>query len=120
MITAAVDRWFAARDAGLSPVLLAGTNDFVEQLNQAVIARLTDSGELDATSVGFGTGRLRVGERVVVRRNSTEHTVGGQPVDIANGQAGHIAAINPGALTVRLDRGVELVLNDRYLRRAGT
>ncbi len=56
MIAAAVDRWFAARDAGLSPVLLAGTNDLVERLNQAVIARLTDTGELDGTTVGFGTG----------------------------------------------------------------
>jgi hypothetical protein len=47
MIRAAVDRWFAARDAGRSPVLLAGTNDLVDRLNEAVIARLTNASELD-------------------------------------------------------------------------
>jgi conjugative relaxase-like TrwC/TraI family protein len=119
MITAAVDRWFAARDVGLSPVLLAGTNDLVERLNQAVIARLTDAGELDGATVGFGAGVFRIGERVVVRRNSTEHTVDGHPVDVANGQAGHVTAMGTSGLTVRLDRGVELVLTDRYLRRGG-
>ncbi len=62
---------------------------------------------------------FRVGERVVVRRNSTEHTVDGHAVEVANGQAGHITAIDPGGLTVRLDRGAELVLTDRYLRRGG-
>ena len=54
MIAAAVDHWFAARDAGLDPVLLAGTNDLVDRLNQAVIARLTDAGELDGATSGSG------------------------------------------------------------------
>src|SRR5262249_35763441 len=51
MVAAAVDRWFAARDAGLHAVLLAGTNDLVDRLNQAVIDRLTQRGELDPSAV---------------------------------------------------------------------
>jgi conjugative relaxase-like TrwC/TraI family protein len=120
MIGAAVDLWFDARHRHKQPVLLAGTNDLVDQLNQAVIARLTKLGELDTTAVAFGHGMFRVGERVVVRRNSTEHTVHGEAVGVANGHTGHVVAIAAGRLTVRLDRdGTELVLTDRYLARGG-
>jgi conjugative relaxase-like TrwC/TraI family protein len=119
MVAAAVDRWFAARD-GLTPVLLTGTNDLVDRLNQAVIDRLTERGELDRSAVTFGPGTFRTGEQVVVRRNSTEHTVDGRVVDVANGHIGVVAAAAPGQLTVRLDRnGEALVLTDRYLARGG-
>jgi hypothetical protein len=120
MITAAVDRWFAARDAELSPVLLAGTNDTVDRLNAAVIGRLVERGELDEEPAAFGTGRFRVGERVVVRRNSTERTAGGPSVNVANGDTGVVSDAAPGKLVVRLDRrGEEIVLTEDYLARGG-
>ena len=121
MIATAVDTWFDARSAGLNPVLLAGTNDLVDRLNAAVIQRLTDNGELDDTaSVTFGASGYRIGERVVARRNSTEHTTTGHTIDLANGQAGTITSVADNQLTVRLDRdGDEVVLTDRYLRRGG-
>jgi conjugative relaxase-like TrwC/TraI family protein len=120
MIDAAVERWFAARHAGLEPVLLAGTNDLVDRLNQAVIDRLAQRGEIDGTAVGFGSGAYRAGERVVVRRNSTEQTTGGRSVDIANGHTGVIVNVAPDQLTVRLDRtGEQLLIGDRYLARGG-
>jgi conjugative relaxase-like TrwC/TraI family protein len=120
MITAAAEKWFAARDAGLVPVLLAGTNDVVDRLNQTVIDRLAERGEIDRDAVCFGSQVFRVGERIVVRRNTTEHTAAGHRVEIANGHAGVVVAAAPGQLTVRLDRdGQPLVLTDRYLARGG-
>ena len=104
---------------GLSPVLLAGTNDW--SAAQPGRHRPPDRGwRARQHTVLFGSGSFRVGERVVVRRNSTEHTVHGHAVDVANGQAGHVVAVGTDGLTVRMDRGGdELVLTDRYLRRGG-
>lgn len=119
MIASAVDRWFAARAEGLDPVLLAGTNQTVDRLNAAVIERLVEIGELTDDSSGFGPHSFRLGERVVVRRNSTERTVDGDLHDIANGQAGVVTAIENSQITVRLDAGEEVTLTDRYLRRGG-
>jgi conjugative relaxase-like TrwC/TraI family protein len=120
MIAAAVGRWFAARDAGQSPVLLAGTNDLVDRLNAAVVERLVERGELKPDAVGFGSGVFRVGERVVVRRNSTETTTCGRPVDIANGHHATVIGAAADGLVVRLNRGgEELVLTDSYLQRGG-
>jgi conjugative relaxase-like TrwC/TraI family protein len=120
MITDAVDRWFAARQVGHSPVLLAGTNHLVDRLNAAVVARLVERGELGDAPVGFGSSVFRVGQRVVVRRNSTEMTTCGQPVDIANGHHATVIGAASDGLALRLDRGdEELVLTESYLRRGG-
>ncbi len=119
MICGAVDRWFAARAEGLNPVLLAGTNQTVDRLNAAVIERLVENGELTDDPAGFGPHSFRLGERVVVRRNSTERTIEGDLLDIANGQAGTVTAIADSQITVRLDAGDEVTLTDRYLRRGG-
>ncbi|MBU3688394.1 MAG: hypothetical protein B7C54_11700 [Acidimicrobiales bacterium mtb01] len=119
MINSAVDRWFAARRDGLNPVLLSGTNQTVDRLNAAVIARLIENGELTDDAAGFGSHSFRIGERVVVRRNSTERTVDGDLHDIANGQAGVVTAVEDTHITVRLDAGGEVTLTDRYLRRGG-
>ena len=56
------------------------------------IERLVEIGELTDDSSGFGPHSFRLGERVVVRRNSTERTVGGDLHDIANGQAGIVVS----------------------------
>ncbi|MFT3851971.1 MAG: MobF family relaxase [Ilumatobacteraceae bacterium] len=122
MITAAIQRWSAALDAGLRPVLLAGSNDLVDLLNQAAIDVLAARGLLPDQHAAYGDGRYRVGERVTLRRNSTgELTSGGDRVDVANGQLGTIVAVDGGQLTVRLDRrpDVDVVLDDRYLARGG-
>ncbi|MDO8392471.1 MAG: MobF family relaxase [Actinomycetota bacterium] len=119
MIDAAVERWIAARAEGLNPILLAGTNQTVDRLNAAVIERLVETGELDGDSSAFGPNQFRIGERVVVRQNSTEQTTMGTLLDIANGQAGTVTAINDSHISVRLDSGDEVALTDRYLRRGG-
>ncbi|MCU1392638.1 MAG: hypothetical protein JWM34_1066 [Ilumatobacteraceae bacterium] len=120
MINLAVDTWLAARDQGNRPVLLAGTNEIVDVLNDAVIDRLIQRGELDTASTGYGTGQFRVGERVVIRRNSILHTVEGDDVPVANGQAGTLTAITPAGLVVALDNsGRHVELTDTYLRRGG-
>ncbi len=123
MVAAGVDAWLAARDQGLRPVLMSGTNDLVDTLNQAVIDRLIERGELDPTTPGgrFGDRCFRVGERVVVRRNSTrEHTTTGAEIALANGQTGTITAVADGAVSVRLDGFTEdVTLTARYLQRGG-
>ncbi|MCY7300705.1 MAG: AAA family ATPase [Ilumatobacteraceae bacterium] len=55
-ITAAVDRWFDARRVGHQAVLLAGTNQLVDALNQAVVDRLISDGKLDPTSTRYNDG----------------------------------------------------------------
>jgi conjugative relaxase-like TrwC/TraI family protein len=120
MIDTAVTMWFDAHDRGQTPVLLAGTNDLVDRLNAAVVNELIERGELGAETHAYGDGQYRVGERIVVRRNSAdEHTVTGAEISVANGQPGTIIAAADHQLTVRLDTGHDLVLSDRYLRRGG-
>lgn len=119
MIDTAVDHWFTARAAGQHPVLLAGTTDLVDRLNTAVIDRLIDHGELpDAAGGRYGAGSYRVGERVVLRRNSTlDHD--GHTVTLANGQGGTITALADQTLTVQLDAGPTITLDHRYLQAGG-
>ncbi|MEK7426218.1 MAG: AAA family ATPase, partial [Actinomycetota bacterium] len=121
MIAAAVDRYLDARTAGFRPVLLAGTNELVDRLNVAVIDRLTTTGELDTDPpVTYGTGAFRIGERVVVRHNSSQHTTSGSRVDIANGQPGTVTHVDHDHVSVRLDTtGDDVVLGTGYLRQGG-
>lgn len=100
------------------PVLLAGTNELVDRLNAAVIARLRATGDLRPPE----HGHLAVGERIVARRNTVvsdsdgASTGRGRPVAIANGQAGTINAIDQGALTVRFDgQRADVVLPADYV-----
>jgi conjugative relaxase-like TrwC/TraI family protein len=118
-ITAAVDRWFEARNNGQRAVLLAGTNQQVDALNQAVIERLIANGELDPTTSQYNGRDHYIGDRIVIRRNATERTAAGEAHAIANGQAGTITHLRTGALTIRLDSGPVITLDDNYLRRGG-
>ena len=67
MITAGVERWFAAHHRGQVPVLLAGTNDTVKALNEAVRRTLVDGGCLGPAVAGF-EATLALGERLMIRR----------------------------------------------------
>ena len=122
MVADAVARWAAAIDAGLHPVMLAGSNDLVDRLNQAAIAVLAERGLLPADDAAYGGDRYRVGARVTLRRNSQhERTADGDTIGVANGQLGTVVAVDGGRLTVRLDRqpDVDVVLDERYLARGG-
>jgi conjugative relaxase-like TrwC/TraI family protein len=120
MIATAVDRWLDAHDEGLRPVLLAGTNDLVDKLNDTVIARLVARGELDAETAPYGPAHYRLGQRIVLRRNSSaEETIDGESITVANGQLGTVISADERRIVVQLDRGPQVVLDDRYLRRGG-
>lgn len=123
LINAAIAQWAAARADGLNPVLLAGTNELVDRLNQAAIAHLIDTGELaDAPQHPYGGTPLRVGERVVVRRNSDDaRDIEGGAARVINGHTGTVTAVDPDTqhITVALDHGPTITLDDRYLRRGG-
>ena len=118
-LTAAVDRWFGARNLGQRAVLLAGTNQQVDALNQAVVDRLIANGELDPTATRYNDSDYRVGDRIVIRRNSIEQTTDGDSQSVANGQAGTVTHLEAGALTIRFDSGPSITIDDRYLRRGG-
>lgn len=119
MIDTAVDAWFTARDRGERVVLLAGTTATVDTLNATIARRLTDAGELTGDTVAYGGRTLRLGERVVIRRNGTEHTTDGTPIAIANGQVGTVHQASHEGVVVALDAGPHVVLTDRYLHRGG-
>jgi hypothetical protein len=115
MVEAAVDGWFEARHAGGRPVLLAGTNDLVDRLNDAVLARLRSVGELEP----IGGDRFSVGERIVLRRNAILPTAPSGEARVANGQTGTVTGVTSAGLVVRLDgRHEELVLPADYVSSA--
>ncbi len=121
MLAAAVDRWFDAHAAGLSPVLIAGTNDTVNALNRTVRDALGDRGLLGAT-VGTWAGRdLAIGERVVLRINDyTASTTAGARASVLNGQTATLTARSDAGLVVRLDHDhAEITLGADYLNAGG-
>jgi hypothetical protein len=122
MVDTAVGVWRHSREAGLDTVMLAGTNELVDVLNQAAIRSLVDDGQLDVDAAGrFGRSDYRIGERVVLRRNSgTATNQDRQLTAVANGQFGTVADAGDGWLTVRRDHDDQLVTVDqRYLEDGG-
>ncbi len=121
MLAAAVDRWFDAHAAGLTPVLIAGTNDTVNALNRAVRLALADRGLL-GDPVGSWAGRdLAVGERVVLRINDyTASTTAGARASVLNGQTATITASTDNGVVVRLDHDhAEITVGTDYLNAGG-
>ncbi len=121
MLAAAVERWFEAQDAGLSPVLIAGTNDTVDDLNRTVRRTLADRGLLGET-VGTWAGRdLAVGERVMLRINDyTASTTAGARASVLNGQTATLTARTDAGVVVRLDHDhAEITLGADYLNAGG-
>ncbi|MEK7424514.1 MAG: MobF family relaxase [Actinomycetota bacterium] len=121
LVTHAIALWADARAAGLNPILLAGTNELVDRLNQAAIDHLIDTGELTAHDpTPYGRTPLRIGERVVLRRNSNqEQSPDGDRATIANGQPGTVVAITADHVAVALDHGPLVKLDEQYLQRGG-
>ncbi|MDQ6840356.1 MAG: relaxase domain-containing protein, partial [Actinomycetota bacterium] len=112
MVNQAAERWIDASREGQVPVLLAGTTEMVDALNQAVRHQLTDRGLLDGDVVG------RCGDRVVLRRISyREHTPGGHEVAVLNGQAGTVTGGSTRHLDIALDHDHRVVrLTGDYLQ----
>ncbi|HQF93050.1 MAG TPA: MobF family relaxase [Microthrixaceae bacterium] len=106
MIDAAVDRWIDAHRNGTVPVLLAGTNELVDAVNQAVRARLLDAGILTDN-----TEHLAVGERLVMRINDYRAAdIDGAEVAVLNGQTATLTGrTDDGGLVVRMDHDDTLV-----------
>lgn len=121
LVARAIELWAAACSDGLDTVLLAGTNELVDQLNRAAIAHLINTGELaDTDQYDYGPASLRIGERVVVRRNSDqEHDTTGATARVVNGHTGTVVAVDTNTITVALDHGPTAQLDERYLRRGG-
>lgn len=122
MVDTAVGQWRRSRDAGVDAVMLAGTNELVDVLNHAAIRSLVDDGQLDVDAAGrFARSDYRIGERVVLRRNSgTATNQDRQLTAVANGQFGTVTDAGDGWLTVRRDHDDHLVTVDqRYLEDGG-
>ena len=122
MVETAIERWHHARSDGRHVVLLAGTNELVDVLNDAVRRHLVDSGELAADLDGhYGHRGYRIGERIVLRRNSDRaRALDDRHVTVANGQTGTVTGIGDGALSVILDNQNSIVtLDQSYLAHGG-
>lgn len=122
MVETAIDRWQQARGDGRHVVLLAGTNELVDVLNEAARRQLVDQGELAADLDGhYGHRGYRIGERIVLRRNSDRaRTLDAQQVTVANGQTGTVTGIGDGALSVILDNHNSIItLDETYLAHGG-
>ena len=122
MVDIAIDRWQQARVDGRHVVLLAGTNELVDVLNEAARRQLVDNGELAADLDGhYGHRGYRIGERIVLRRNSDRaRTLDAQHVTVANGQTGTVTGIGDGALSVILDNHNSIItLDETYLAHGG-
>lgn len=121
MLAAAVDRWFDAHAAGLSPVLIAGTNDTVNALNRTVRHALADQGLLGDPVGTWARRDLAVGERVVLRINDyTASTTAGARASVLNGQTATITASTDKGVVVRLDHDhAEITLGADYLNAGG-
>jgi conjugative relaxase-like TrwC/TraI family protein len=122
MIEVAIDRWSQARKHGRHVVLLAGTNELVDILNDAARRHLVDTGQLAADIVGhYGPRGYRLGEQIVLRRNSDRaRTLDAEQVTVANGQTGTVTDIRNGTLYVLLDnRNSIITLDQTYLAHGG-
>jgi conjugative relaxase-like TrwC/TraI family protein len=116
MIAAAVDRYFAAVDTGLKPVLMAGTNDTVTRLNWAVRQRLSDRTDLDLDNIVAVSGgrELVAGDRVVLRRNARITQPDGQIVKVRNSDVATVVdSAGDGGLTIRRDNDTAILTLDR-------
>jgi conjugative relaxase-like TrwC/TraI family protein len=111
MIAAAVDRWLAAHEDELIPVLLAGTNEIVAALNASVRRALMDRGVLGAALPGSG-GSLALGERLAVRVNDYwATTTTGKRTAVLNGQTGTLVEMTDTSVVVRMDHnGIDVAV----------
>ena len=68
----AVDRWWDARQAGQTPLLMTPTNEIVDHLNQLCQRRRILAGEIDATTrgVSVGTNAIFIADEVATRQNN--------------------------------------------------
>ena len=106
MIAAAVDRWFAARDAGLSAGA-AGRHQRPRRRGSTRPSSPASPTPASSTAPRWRSGRRRSGSASGSSCAATAPNTpsDGQTVDVANGQTGHVVAIADGRLTVRLDHG---------------
>lgn len=123
LVGIAVDRYLAAVDQGLRPILMAGTNDTVHRLNWAVRDRLIERGAVSSPSmVGDDQtpSKFRVGERVVLRRNQRIEQPDRTTIAVRNSDAAHVVAIgDDGALTVRREADQAVIRLDASYVSAG-
>ena len=121
MLDVAVGRWFEAHSIGQAPVLLAGTNAMVDALNRAVRREVAERGLVGDVVGVFGGADYRVGERIVLRRNSYhERTTSGVETAVFNGQSATVVGVTGGDLVVRLDRdGAAVALPSAYTESGG-
>jgi hypothetical protein len=115
----AVDTWNGARTQGLDAVLLAGTNEMVDQLNTAILDQLTDiGGSLHGAGKGMFAGTIwHVGQQAVIRRN---YTLPSDPsIKVRNGQTGTVTAVGEGRISLQLDDAPAPVTLDQGFVEAG-
>jgi Ti-type conjugative transfer relaxase TraA len=105
---ALVDDWFESHQRGERALMIAHRRRDVAELNERGRARLRDAGRLGPDELEVKDRGFAVGDRVVTTRND-------RSLDVVNGQAGRLTAIEDGRLTIELDdRTVDIP--DSYAR----
>jgi hypothetical protein len=107
--TAMVDDWHAAYESGATAIMIAHRRADVADLNARAREKLRALGRLGDHQVAIGTRTFARGDRVVTKRNDRR-------LNVVNGQAGVITAIDGGRCEVRFDDGRDLQLPERYVR----
>lgn len=119
LVAAGVERWLAAHRAGTVPVLLAGTNEMVNALNDAVRHQLLATEVLGAVIDGTN-GTLAVGERLMIRVNDYQATTtDGRATAVLNGQPCTLTAVADDGYVVRMDHDGDHVVLDRAFVEGG-
>ena len=122
MLDAIYEAWRTDRDEGLRTLMIAGTGEKVEQLNERARADLVTAGRVEAEGVGLHDGTTAgVGDLVITRLNDRRLTTG--RTWVKNGDRWQIThRYEDGSLAVRRlgggdePHGKALVLPAKYVR----
>ncbi len=92
------DWWQTAQQDGVGSVMLAYGRGDVRDLNRAAHALMFQSGRLGREALNLEDREIRVGDRVLCRRNDPQ-------LGVRNGTRGTIVDLNPASLTLSTDSG---------------
>jgi ATP-dependent exoDNAse (exonuclease V) alpha subunit len=105
---ALVDDWFESHQRGEHALMIAHRRRDVADLNARARKRLRDAGRLGPDELEVDDRGFAIGDRVVTTRND-------RALDVVNGHAGRLAAIEDGRLKIeRDDRTIDIP--DSYAR----
>ena len=100
LVQAAFERWDTARKTGRSLMVMARTNDRLDDFNQLARSHMRESGELRGSDVQIGKLAIAIGDEILTRRNARWIRTTSKR-SVINGDRWEVTRIRPdGALDV--------------------